>query len=304
MDIFMTGGTGYVGRRVATELGRAGHTVITLTRTAEGLEKAGELGVDAVVGDLNDPGAWAVHADDADAIVHLGFDYGDPIGTDARAIEALLDATRDGAAQFVYTSGAWVVGDTGGETLGDDAPTDLPAAIVAWRVDHERRVLAAASDMRTTAVVRPGHVYGRGGGPTARMFATAARKGSAEYTGDGRNLWSNIHVDDLARLYRIVVEQRAGGVIQAVDGVPQRVAEMAAAASRAAGACGDTRGVPLEVARERLGPLADAFCLSQSLSAPAARALGWVPSRPSFIEAADRNWQEWKEATSAGDAAS
>lgn len=301
MKIFLTGGTGYVGRRVAAELSRAGHEVVTLVRTAEGRDRAREGGIDAVLGDLAVPGdpnespTWIENAEAVDAIVHLAFDYGDPVGTDAHAIDTLLAATEGREAQFVYTSGMWVLGDTGGETVAEDAPTDQPAAIVAWRVRHERRVLEAAAGPGGTAVIRLGHVYGRGGGPTARMFATAAKKGSAEYLGDGRNLWSNVHVDDVAKLYRLVVECRAGGVIHAVDGVPQVVSEMAAAASRAAGAGGETTGIPLERARERLGALADAFCLDQSLAAPAARALGWVPSRPSFIEAADEAWREWEE---------
>ena len=296
MKIFVTGGTGYIGQRVVAELVEAGHDVIALVRSPDRAEPVSSLGAAAAIGELATPRRYRGPAGRADVIVHLGFDYSDPVATDALAIDTFLEATEGREATFVYTSGMWVVGDTGGATVGDDAPTDHPARIVAWRVPLERRVLEASKGGRVTAVVRPGHAYGLGGGITTRMFSTAAKTGVAEYVGDGTNHWSNIHVDDLARLYRTVVESGVGGVYQAVDGTPETVASMAAAVSRAAGGDGSTRSIPLEKAREKLGPMADAMCLDQLLAAPAALGLGWRPEHPSFTGSVDRSFEEWRAA--------
>lgn len=289
----MTGGTGYIGRTVVAELISGGHDVVSLARSDTGRGVLAELGAGAVAGDLTDAASYRDAAARADAVIHLGFDYRNPIESDLVATETLLDATAGRESRVIGTSGVWVVGDTHGETLGDDASTDHPAEIVAWRVPHEQRVLEAGGSRRTTAVVRPANVYGHGGGLTGRMFSTAVKSGSAEYVGDGTNRWPNIHVDDLARLYRRVVESGVGGVFQAVDGTPETVADIAHAASRAAGADGSVAGIPLENAREKLGPVADAMCLDQLLAAPAARALGWKPEHVSFTAAAPVAFDEW-----------
>ena len=41
---------------------------------------------------------------------------------------------------------------------------------------------------------------------------------------------------------------------------------------------------PLDEAREKLGPYADALALDQRVSADRALALGWNPKRPSVLE--------------------
>lgn len=298
MQIFVTGGTGYIGRAVVGEFAGAGHMVHALVRSPEKAPVIAALGAVPLAGDLLEPDSYEMAARAADVVVHMAYDHGAPEEVDRTALEAFLAATEGRDAGLLYTSGLWVLGDTGGETVADDASTDDPSPLVVWRVPHERRVLASNDEGRTAAVIRIGHVYGRGGGVTARMFETASRDGTAEYVGDGTNHWSNIHVDDLARLYRMMIEQEASGVYHAVDGVPQTVAAIASAASRAAGAGGATKAVPVEEAREKLGEMADALCLDQLLEAPAARSLGWVPEHESFTAAADVAWEEWVEATS------
>ncbi len=296
MEIFVTGGTGYIGRHVVRELAAARHHVVALNRTSAKEPMLNALGAVALPGNLLEPDGWRGAAARADAVVHVAFDYGAVLDADRTALDTLLEATADRASRLVYTSGLWVVGELGDRIWGDDAPTDHPAAIVEWRVAHEKQVLASSVGGRAAAVIRPGHVYGHEGGFPAGMFDTALRTGAAEYVGDGSNWWSMIHVEDLARLYRRVVEAGATGMFNGVDGVPVRVREVAEASSLAAGAGGRTRGIPLAEAREKLGGMADAMCLSQPLSAPAARALGWTPECASFTDAAPRAFEEWRRA--------
>jgi len=296
MQVFVTGGTGYIGKTLISELMDAGHGVVALTRSTDKAPMLESLGAIPLEGNLHQPGTWRRAAAEADAAIHAAFDYGAPEQGDRAALDALLEATAEGGGHLIYTSGCWVVGDTGGEVVGDDAPTDRPAEIVRWRVPHEREVVGASREDRPAAVVRPGIVYGREGGLVARMFETARDTGAAEFVGGGFNHWSLVHVDDLARLYRIVLEEGAEGIVQAVDGEPTRVADVAGSASLAAGAGGETRPVPLEDAGARIGAMADALCLDQRLSAPKARELGWEPERESFTEAVYDAYAEWEAA--------
>ncbi len=296
MDIFLTGGTGYIGRAVIAELVGSDHRVVALNRSpdkAAGLER---LGAEPLAGDLHDPDSYRGAAASADGIVHAAFDYATTVRGDATALDALLDAARGRRCSLAYTSGCWVLGDTGGRSVDEGAATDQPAELVTWRVGHERRVLEASTDQLSTAVIRPGIVYGGGGGLTASMFETATNEGAAEFVGGGSNHWSLVHLEDVARLYRLVLEEGARGIFHAVDDAPLTVGEVAGAASRASGAAGATRSVPLEQARERFGPMADALCMEQKLEAPRARQIGWRAARSSFVEAAASAHEEWIDA--------
>jgi hypothetical protein len=67
------------------------------------------------------------------------------------------------------------------------------------------------------------------------------------------------------------------------------VREIAAAASRGAGAGGRTVAWPLEEARQKLGAYADALVLDQQASGRRAQELlGWKPHRPDVLEDIER----------------
>ncbi|HEU0076814.1 MAG TPA: NAD-dependent epimerase/dehydratase family protein [Longimicrobiaceae bacterium] len=185
----------------------------------------------------------------------------DRLRIDRAAIEALLEvAKRDGAPRvLIYTSTTFVLGGASGPA-DENAPTDPSADYAAARVEHERIVLTASDSRLAAAVIRPGMVFGGAGGMVGALFRTARETGAAEYVGDGENRCPLVHRKDVGRLYRWVAESRGRGIFHAVDGTALRVRDIAAAASRAAGRAGDTRGVPLSEARRMLGGFADALC--------------------------------------------
>lgn len=297
MRVFMTGGTGFIGSAVVRELTAVGHEVTALSRAPDRDERLRRLGATPARGDLSDPEAWEGQAGAHEAIVHCAFFYGgDGPRTDAAVVEALLRAAAGGGMPrvTVYTSGCWVLGDTGGEAADESAPIDRPAEVVAWRPAVEHRVLEAGKDGVGTAVIRPGVVYGGHGGLTRKLFESAEEEGAAAYVGTGENHWSMVHRGDLARLYRMVVEAGGTGVFHGVDGHPVKVQAVARAASDAAGAGGAIRSLPLERAREGLGPAADALCLDQRLVARRSAELGWRPERASFPDAAEEAYRELK----------
>ncbi|MFP3938757.1 MAG: NAD-dependent epimerase/dehydratase family protein [Thermoanaerobaculia bacterium] len=300
MKVFITGGTGYIGSAVAAELLRAGHEVTGLTSSEAKVRDLERAGVQPVVGDLGDPGTWRREAARAEGLVHAAFDYGadDPVERDGLAIDGLLSAATEGNSHrtFVYTSGVWVLGNTGDDPADETWEPAEPLDLVAWRPAHEQAVLDAGRRV-TPAVVRPGVVYGERRGLMVRFFQSAENEGASSYIGDGRNRMALIHRDDNARLYREILEKAASGMFHAVDGTPITMAEVAVEAGRAAGAPGEPRSVPLEEARQELGPVADALCLDQVVAARrSAEVLGWAPRYRSFREGAAPAYREWKGA--------
>lgn len=298
MRIFITGVTGYIGSAVAAELLGAGHEVSGLTSSEDKVEELQRAGVRPVVGDLGEPGTWRPAAARADGLVHTAFDYGaaDAVALDRLALDTLLSAAGEGAGRrsVVYTSGVWVLGNTGDEPVDESSVLDPPFELVTWRPGHERMALGAGGRV-AGSVIRPGVVYGEKRGLMIRFFQVAEDDGASTYIGDGKNRMALVHRQDAARLYREIVEQGVDGVFHAVDGAPISMAEVAEAAGRAAGATGEPRSVPLEEARKELGPMADALCLDQVVAARRSREiLGWTPRYGSFREGAEPAYREWK----------
>ncbi|HEU0300105.1 MAG TPA: NAD-dependent epimerase/dehydratase family protein [Longimicrobium sp.] len=282
MRVFVTGATGYVGTAIVEALRSAGHGVAGLARSDGSAAKLEGAGAEARRGSLQDLDVLARGAAEADAVIHAGA-TGKPgqDAVDTAAVAAMLDALEGSGKPFVYTSGLWVLGDTGDRLADEDAPP-RPAAIVAWRAGVERGVIDAAKRGVRSVVLRPGVVYGRGGGTPGAFVSAARRKGVVRYVGDGRQRWPFVHVDDLAELYGLALDARPGTVLNAAAGPSLPVREVAQAAAEANGARAEAW--PLEDARAVLGTYADALALDQQVSAERARALGGTPSRPSVLD--------------------
>ncbi|MBW3660907.1 MAG: NAD-dependent epimerase/dehydratase family protein [Gemmatimonadetes bacterium] len=296
MRVFITGASGYVGRAIAGAFVHAGHEVTGLHHSPGSVERVRRTGAHPVQADIADPSEWLEAARDHHVLVHAALDYGSPVETDLVAVDSLRQIVQDSVEnrQLIYTSGCWVLGDTGEEPVDETASVERPAEVVAWRPSHEEQVLGAADETLVTTVVRPGMVYGDRGGLVVRFFDTAEEEGSARYVGDGENRWSLVHRDDLGRLYVKIAEHRAGGVFHGVDGKPVKVRDAARAASHAAGARGAVESLPIEEAREELGPVADAMTLDQALVTSRASDVGWMPTHRSFVESAATAYEEWK----------
>jgi nucleoside-diphosphate-sugar epimerase len=217
-------------------------------------------------------------------------------------VEALLGvaarrAGRGQQAAVVYTSGVWVLGNTSGQAA-EDAPV-RPTPLVEWRPEHERMVLGAGHGSLRAAVVRPGIVYGGSRGIVADLLKTAAN-GLVRVVGDGRNHWACVHDKDLADLYlRVATNPEASGIFHATDEADERVIDIVESVARHAKTMPDVRHVPIEEARVKMGPYADALALNQIVRCPRARALGWAPTSHSVAGSVARLLEELRSKSEA-----
>jgi nucleoside-diphosphate-sugar epimerase len=295
MRIFLTGATGYLGSAVLDACVRHGHEVTAFVRRREQATALAARGVHAVVGTLGNSSTYRAAAVGFDAYVHAAFEHSDRgAEIDRLAIDTLIAAAAERPpAALIYTSGVWVLGHR--RNPADESVEPTPAAIVAWRPAHEARVLEAAARGIRPVVVRPGIVYGGARGIVADLFKDAAN-GLMRVIGDGQNHWALVYERDLAELYvRLVTEPRASGIYHATDEGDERVADIVEAIARVVPKPPEVRHMPIEEARQKLGPYADALALDQIVRSPRARALGWTPTLRSVAENAARLFQEWRQ---------
>jgi len=164
----------YIGFAVSAALRRHGHRVWGLARTETKAARLARHEIQPVSGDLADPRSYAHVAAQCSVLIHTAFDYSsEGVAKNKLTIDTLLDAGRHGgeAKTLIFTSGAWVYGDTGDHMVDETTPLN-PIKLVAWRPAHEQMVLQA-SGVRGL-VIRAGCVYGGAGGLTAPWFAAPA----------------------------------------------------------------------------------------------------------------------------------
>jgi len=283
MRVFVSGATGYIGSAVAKALKAHGHSVVGSARSETSAAKLRAAGIEPVSAALNQPEALAAAARAADGTIQLASasDATSP-ETEPRAAEAIVAALSGSGKPFVLTSGIWVYGATGAVPATEETPLN-PFFLVAWRPAVERSVLDAKG-MRGI-VVRPGMVYGNGGGLVRVLLGQAQKTKKVRLPGDGQNHWPPVHVDDLAELYTLALEKAPAGSV--LNGTSDDAITLEQIGKDVAALLGGlpVEHVPLEEARAQMGPLADALAMDQRVESPRSRALlGWKPTRPSFHE--------------------
>jgi nucleoside-diphosphate-sugar epimerase len=262
MNVLILGVTGYIGSHVAAVFTEAGHEVAALRRPGGHPLPAAYR---AVAGDLAEPASLTAAAAGFDRVIHAGVPLGDD--TDLAGVDALLAA----GSPVIYTTGAAVLGSGPGDE--DSSPDPHPVA--AGRPEIERRVLAAGG-----WVIRPGMVYGHGGGLVHGLLtAKAAERGTGVYIGPPGVRWPVVQVEDLAALYLAVATRAAPGTVWHGIGETARLDAIAAALGG-----GAATSWPLADALAELGPLADLFTRDQDVSAAKTRAaLDWSPIHTSIL---------------------
>ncbi|MEO9325271.1 NAD-dependent epimerase/dehydratase family protein [Nocardioides sp. C4-1] len=276
MEILLTGGTGYIGNAVLRRLLATGHEVTAVVRSDDAAAAVRAAGATPLVGDLFDSHWLRGQLETVQGAIHTaaGGDADDAALNDS-VIDAVVAAFGGTDKPFVHTGGVWTYGDN--PDIADDDPQQ-PPAITAWRPAGESRLLA--SGVRAS-VVRPGIVYGHGGG-IPNLLATGPRDddGALTLIGTGDQHWTTVHVDELADLYLLVLDRAPGGsAYVGANGTNPTVRDLGEAVAPAVvSGSGDE-------AADRLGEaFAEALLLDQQTKGTAARALGWQPSAPSLVD--------------------
>lgn len=287
MRVFLTGATGFIGSRIVDELIGAGHQVLGLTRSDAGARRLEQAGAEVHRGDLEDPGSLAEGASRADAVIHTAFDHDFSrfmanIEKDRRAILAIGGALAGSDRPLIITSG------TG---MGSPGPGQLATEDVFDRDNPNPRKMSELTGEElgakgvSVAAMRLPQVHDTvKQGLVSPLIEIARAKGVSAYVGDGANRWPAGHVTDVARLYRLALEQHRPGARW------HAVAEQGIAAREIAAAIGEGLGIPVvSIGQDEAAAHFGAFGMFAGLDMPASSALtrerlGWETSGPGLIE--------------------
>ena len=190
-------GHGYSARALGTILERDGWTVIGTTRTPAETGAAAEA--------LVWPGTdIRPYLDDAS---HLLISIapnadGDPV---LNAVSAEIAARRSQFEWVGYLSTTGVYGDHGGGWVDEDTPLAPTTQRGSFRVFAERAWQALDLPLH---IFRLAGIYGPGRGPFAKV-----RKGTARRIVKANQVFSRIHVDDIAQVLRKSLEHPNPGSV-------------------------------------------------------------------------------------------
>ncbi len=290
MNVFVTGAAGFIGGSIATGLVQAGHNVTGLVRSAEQADELKALGMNALIGTLDDSQLLAQQARAADAVINAA-------SSDHRgAVEALLGALRGSNKVFLHTSGSSIVGDASGGKSSDDIyyEDNLPEPTVdkADRVAIDNLVLAAAQDGVNSAVICNTLIYGHSLGVNRdsvqlpRLLKQARKNGVVRHVGTGQNIWSNVHIEDVVALYQLALNKNVPGTFYFVESGEASFIDMTTAMAEALN-LGEPQDWPLQDAEAEWGYEMANYGLGSNSRVRGKHArdlLGWTPKRTSVVE--------------------
>jgi nucleoside-diphosphate-sugar epimerase len=246
--IFVTGGTGLVGRAVLRALANAGVPAKALVRGPEQATFVESLGARPVIGLVEDGDAWAA-ADGAAAIVHAAAILRSAAGPDAFE-RVNVAGTRHAAARacrlgipLVHLSSVAVYGDVS-EAAAGSVVEERPGAPIPRSNPYARSKRAAEEALREEVArglratwLRPGPVYGEGDRLFVPRIAAAARRGWMPLVGRGDGPVPLVHADSVADAVRRALAPDAprGRAFNIADDGAITAAGILAAAGRAAG---------------------------------------------------------------------
>jgi nucleoside-diphosphate-sugar epimerase len=223
--VLILGATGYLASRIAQAL------LVTGNHTVYGLTRSGSKSASLLAAEINpvvcpdpasDPKPYldAIKQHHIDIVIDATAAYGDSV----KFLENVADLSRrhrsDSTSSprlgYIYISGLWVHGSsprpvTDLDPVGTPEAATKPLAIVGWRPDVERRVLARRDDLNV-CLIRPAQMFGYASSAWSAALAPITdavnkRERSISLPFNSGARVATCHVDDVADAIRCAVDK-------------------------------------------------------------------------------------------------
>ena len=304
MKVFVTGGTGAIGKFLLPLLVENKHEVIALTRSPSKAVKLEEVGVTPFIADPLDKQALtaAVRRAEPEVIIHQltalsaatnfrKFDQEFALTNRFRTevTDTLLAAARTiGTRRFIAQSYCgWPYAKKGGPVKTEEDPLDPKppesftktlAAIRSLEDKLRSTTFLEGVALRYGNFYGPGTAIGKNG-----VIVKMVKKRRFPIVGGGGGIWSFIHVIDAARATIAAISRGAAGVYNIADDEPAKVATWLPVLAKEVGGK-PPRKIPHWLGELMIGK-AGVMMMTQirgCSNAKAKRELNWTPVYPSW----------------------
>ena len=300
MRVFITGGTGMIGRRLVQRLIARGDTPVILSRKPDETRREPTIrGVMVVGGDPSEPGEWQEAVDGSDAVMNLAGQnvfakrwtaevkrqIRDSRVYGAENIVAAIAKARRRPTVFVEGSAiGYYGGSAGDEELTEAASPGADFLAVVCRELEDAARGAEGLGVRL-ATIRTGVVLGKGEGALGTMVpvfkipggaAPVGNGGSPFGLGRGQQWMSWIHVDDIVGIFLLALDNPgARGPINGTAPSPARNVDFSRALAKVVHRPMLPAGPPDLLLRLMLGEVATVVTGGQRVLPTKALALGY-----------------------------
>ena len=255
--VFVTGGSGVVGRALVERLVSGGDEVVALARSRPSEETLRGLGAVPVGGDLFDEDALAAAMAGCSVIYNVAGvntlcvdDPGPMLRTNVDGPPVVVRAAaRAGVGRFVHTSSAATIGEASGVVGREDTPHRgwYLSTYERSKTEGERAVFEAGREAGVEVVcVNPSSVQGPGrSGGTARFLLAYLDGRLKVFVPTNVSL---VDIADCAEGHVLAAERGVAGERYLLNSIALSITEALALAGEVAGVEGRPRLVPRQVA--------------------------------------------------------
>ena len=292
MKVILSGGTGFIGRRLVQALLRAGHYVAIWSRNP-GTER--RTAVEAFRWDPLEGEPQEESLNGFDVVVHLA---GEPVAQrwdpevkrkirdsrvlGTRRLVSAISKVKHKPAALICSSATGYYGPRGDELLSESSGPGkgfLADTCVGW----EKEADAAAGLGLRVAKIRTGIALGTDGGALAKMLP-AFQAFAGGRLGSGKQWMPWIHIADLIAMYRFAIEGSVSGPLNGTAPNPVTNSKFTAELGKALGRP-TVLQVPPFALRALYGEMAEMVLEGQRAVPATARELGFSWKYPELGEA-------------------
>jgi nucleoside-diphosphate-sugar epimerase len=210
MKILVTGGTGFIGSRLALDARARGHEIVVAGQLNSDAERArfkelSQAGIGIEQGPLQDADYAGRIAAGCQVVIHLAAAQHEANVPDEYFFDVNVNGTRTlieaskraGVERFVYGSTIGVYGESGDQILDESTPP-RPLNVYGRSKLAAEEVVKSYGNQLPTSIVRISETYGPGDFRLLKLFR-ALDRGRFIILGSGQNRRQAIHVRDLVQ---------------------------------------------------------------------------------------------------------
>jgi nucleoside-diphosphate-sugar epimerase len=212
--IFITGATGFTGKRLALNLAEEGHRVRALVRPTSNVADLQAAGIEIVIGDIACRDAVFRAVEGAERIYHVAALYRQTNVSSQAFLDVHVKGTENiceaalcfGVKKVVHTSTIGVHGHVENPPGDEDSPLNPGDLYQQTKLEGELLALRYAEEKKLPlTVVRPAGIYGPGETRMLKLFRAVKRRRFV-MIGNGEVFCHFVYIDDLIQGFKLAAD--------------------------------------------------------------------------------------------------